>query len=340
MRSICVLAAILGCAAPRSDHELVSPFARVHGTGAATAEPLPPLPPPIVDLEPDSYYSDAAHSVTDPTRKAAHDAAVAPLRDYYRAISRLANRYVRTREPAVAAAVLDGLAAWADAGALLGKLSQQGEYQRAWTLAALALGYLQVRDAPGLDPGKRKRVTVWLAALARAVIATRSNTDTKRDDFVNNHRYWSGLAVGAAGIAANDRELFAWAIDAYDKFVSEEHDGVLPREARRGARALHYHLFALEALEPLAELAAANGVDLRARNGALARLVGHVLDGLVDRRVFGDSQDVGDTLAANESAWLAIEYAHTRDPRIPPLLAKGEPVDPLLGGDAKLLYSR
>jgi len=332
-------ALLVACASPRAVDELRSPFARVAPTGAVAAEPLPQLPAAIIDLEPDSYYSDAAHSVTDPKRKAEHDAAVAPLRDYYRAISRLANRYVRAREPAVAVAALDGLVAWDDAGALLGKLTQQGEYQRACALAALALGYLQIRDAPGLDPAKRARVTAWFVALAHGVIATRSNTDAKRDDFVNNHRYWSGLAVGAAAVAANDRSLFAWALDAYDKFVAEERDGVLPREARRGARALHYHLFALEALEPLAELAAANGVDLRARNAALARVVGHVLDQLADRR--DDGQDVGETPASNETAWLAIEYAHSRDPRIPPLLAKlGTVIDPLVGGDTSLLYSR
>src|SRR5262249_7960788 len=145
----------------------------------------------------------------------------------------------------------------------------------------------EIRDAPDLDPDKRRRVTAWFAALARAVTTTRANTDAKRDDFSNNHRYWSGLAVGAAAIAANDRALFGWAVDAYDVFVAEERNGVLPREAARGRRALHYHLFALEALEPLAELGAANGVDLRARRGALARLAGHVLDGLGDRRVFG-----------------------------------------------------
>jgi len=329
---------IAGCSAPR-EGALRSPFDARTGPVALVAEDLPRFGPPIVDLEVDSYYSDAAHSVTDPQRKAAHDAAVAPLRDYYRAISQLANRYVRSRDPAVAVAVLDALVAWADAGALLGRMSQQGEYQRGWTLAALALAYLQVRDAPALDAGKRRRVQRWFVALARAVTATRANTDAKRDDFSNNHRYWSGLAVAAAAVAADDRALFEWGIGAFDVFVSEEHAGVLPREARRGNRALHYHLFALEALEPLAELGAANGIDLRARGGALARVVDHVLEGLRDRRVFGEDQDVGDSLASNEAGWLAIEYARSRDPRIPPLLAKlPTVVDPIIGGDASLIY--
>src|SRR4051812_12884504 len=138
-----VAVAIIGCSSPRLEAppaapELHAPFDVARRRAAygepAAREPLPQLGPPVIDLDLDSYYADDAHSIIDRERKAAHDAAVAPLREFYRAATRLANRYVRTvpEDPVLAAAVLDALARWADAGALQGRTSQQGDYQRSW----------------------------------------------------------------------------------------------------------------------------------------------------------------------------------------------------------------
>ena len=47
--------------------------------------------------------------------------------------------------------------------------NRQGEYEREWTLAGLALAYLRVRDAPGLDRRARADVEAWLTKLAQLV---------------------------------------------------------------------------------------------------------------------------------------------------------------------------
>ena len=90
----------------------------------------------------------------------------------------------------------------------------------------------------------------------------------------NNHAYWTGLAVGAAAIAVNDRTLFAWAIERLRIGLRQVTEGALPLELARGRLALHYHLFALEPLAVLEIMARANGADLApAHDAALRRLV-------------------------------------------------------------------
>jgi hypothetical protein len=103
------------------------------------------------------------------------------------------------------------------------------------------------------------------------------------NDGTNNHYYWAGFAVMAAGIAADDRKLFDWGVSTYNEAMSRiQPDGTLPLEMARGQRALHYHVFALAPLTMMAEMGYANGLDLyNANNGALKRLIDVTAAGLV-----------------------------------------------------------
>ena len=75
--------------------------------------------------------------------------------------------------------------------------------------------------------------------------------------------YWAGLAVAAQGIAGNDVNAFLWGIETYRRGVDAiQPDGSLTAEMNRAAMAVHYQLYALGPLVMLAELAAANGLDL------------------------------------------------------------------------------
>lgn len=59
--------------------------------------------------------------------------------------------------------------------------------------------------------------------------------------------------------------------------------GALPLELARGARAFHYHTFALDPIAALSRFAAANGLRLSAEEvAALARLRRFVLAGVLD----------------------------------------------------------
>jgi poly(beta-D-mannuronate) lyase len=344
MARLLVLIAVIGAAAAEPRATLRGPVdvnARRAAIGRTLGAPRPsPVPAPIRDLNGVSYYTDASHSVADPALKRKNEEAFAPLRAFVAHVVDLADGWMVSRpaQQAYAAQAVEALAVWARAGALLGQADRQGEYERNWTLAGLALAYLRVRDAPGVDRGACADIEAWLVKLAESV---RPNFEhAGRTSAANNHAYWAGLAVGAAGAAAQNRPLFDWGLSRARIGIAQVRpDGFLPLELERKKLALHYHLFALAPLVLTAELAAANGVDLyKEGNGAIRRLADRVIAGLADPAPFaaaaGAAQEVKRPPRGADLAWAEPYFARFRDPRLAPLLAAARPLrDDRLGGD-------
>jgi poly(beta-D-mannuronate) lyase len=239
---------------------LRSPFtAAVQGArhdAVATSSPCAAATVPVHDVFGVSYYTDAHHSVADPQKRARNVAQLQPVRDYLRGVTELVDAAVRGDRAAGRCAWV-WFHTWSEASALDGKVNNQGAYEREWTLGGLALAYLKLRDTGIDDPAARPGVVIaWLAKLARIVEPPYDGPRASR----NNHAYWTGLAVAASGIAANDRALFDWGVAKYRVGADEiAPDGTLPLEMARGERALHYHFYALTPLVMLAELGRANG---------------------------------------------------------------------------------
>lgn len=238
------------------------------------AAPCEPRPAPVRSLEGFGYFLDPAFSRPDPRRLAMDEAAARPLRDWLALVQRALARH-RRGEAGAAACALEAMDHWARNGALLGAFNLQGDYHRGWTLAGAALTFLAIREAPGLEPARLTRVGRWLAAVAREV---RPRHDRRSEalisDVRNNQAAWAGLALAASGIAAGDRALLDWGMERLrGQLAQVDERGALPQELRRGAMALHYHLFALDAVAALERLAAANGVALtEAERDAFRRL--------------------------------------------------------------------
>jgi poly(beta-D-mannuronate) lyase len=352
---VCVLGLLLPVGAARAE-QLRAPF-DVAAIRAARGVVLPvvacpPAPPPVRDMVGVSFYTDADHSVTDPGRLADDNAHERPVRGFLADVERLAERWVRGTppRPADGACVLAWLDAWARAGAMLGVVNQQGGYEQEWTLGGLALTWLEVRDAPGLDAAATQRVLGWFGALAAAVRPRYDRVPRPGlTSVLNNHAYWAGLAVAAAGIARDDRALFDWGIARLRIGIGQiDADGGLPLELGRGRLALHYHLFALEPLLALNEMAHANGIDAEA-DGKLARLVGVTFAGARDPVVFArlsgvpqvgfSSRETADAMV--EGAALEIWLRRHPDPATAAAVAPHRPFDvPWLGGDVSLLYGK
>jgi len=181
-------------------------------------------------------------------------------------------------------------------------------------------------DAPG-----RGDIEAWLARLARIV----QPISAKEKEF-NNHAYWTGLGVAAAGIAANDRSLFDWGIEKFDLGADAvTPDGTLPLEMKRGQRAIHYHFFALTPLVYLRSSEKANGLDLYARNGGAIKNAwwSGALRVLADPSWFalraGATQDIaaGGKLAIDEIAWTEPYGARFGANGFDDILAKYRPLD-------------
>jgi poly(beta-D-mannuronate) lyase len=274
------------------------------------------------------YYNDSAHSVVDPARLKAYRQAVAPLQHAAEQVVAMADRYRTDGDSAAADCAAHWLGRFAADGVLTGSMSSnQAYYVQGWMLGAFAVAWLKIRPAePNLDPTERARLMGWLARVAddnRGYYDPR----TSKTDAGNNHRYWAGFAVMAAGIAADRRDLFDWGIRSFEIGVDQiTTDGTLPLEMARRSLALHYHLFAAAPLVAMAELAAANGVDLYSRDDhAVARLVDRAVSGVNAPDWFAAKASVSQEpikLNADDIAWAAPFARRFRDTQLEVLLAK------------------
>ena len=285
---------------------------------------------PIHDLEVQGAYTDSAFSVIDPERERKMLELTHPLGAYTIKVAQLSDSWLLSRpaRPEPAACALGWLDRWAAADALLGQLNTpDAHHQRRWTLCGLALAYLKIREAPGLDPAAKARVEQWFVKLSDADSAYYGKWSRQS---YTNHIFWWALALTAAGAAAGDRSMFEHGITIYRAALEDiQPDGTLPLEMARKGRALGYHIFALTPLVMIAETGAANGLDLYAgQGGALHRLASRVLAGIADPDWFaaraGAPQEA--KVDAFTFAWAEPYYARFPDPALGQQIARHRPL--------------
>lgn len=291
---------------------LASPFAgltvkaRDHGRMKCPAPPAPYTG--ALDFPSKYEGSGKARDVINAVAEARYKEASRPMEELEAGLSKLSDRYVEG-QAAAAECALDWMQAWARADALLGEANMTGMAVRKWTLAAVAFNFLKIQDAPSLDSKKLQSVRDWMVRVANVVIDEHNDIPFEK---LNNHYYWAGAAVGAAGIATQDRALLDWALDNYRRSIKAiDADGVLPRELGRRSRALSYHIFALQPLVMLAEIGRVNGVDLYAEGDcALCRLINRVAEGVKDPSYFerrtGAKQVIEENPDGRAMVWVAV----------------------------------
>ena len=304
----------------------------------AVAEPAAaacPAPPPAVrDLDLPRFYGDAEGSQIDPDLALRHKAAVEPLTAFLRRVVEETDRATQRRDVAAAGCALSWIAAWAAGDAWLGNMdSKQAEYQRKWDLAGVALAYLKLkRDA---SPAQRGIIEPWLVRFADAVTAFQMDPGRKP----NNHLYWLGLGLAATALAADSPRH--WNDARHIMRIAAGHiqaDGTLPLELERGARALHYHAFAVTPLVVMAELAALRGEDWYGfADSSLHRLVAIAVAGLLDPARFDALAHIQQERPAGTGmGWLAL-YGRRFPQRLPGQLPRVPGKHRWLGGDVRFL---
>ncbi|WP_160357227.1 alginate lyase family protein [Bordetella sp. 02P26C-1] len=240
---------------------------------------------PVRNIKAFKYYEDDSYTV-DPAKRSAYLDATRNARTAAKQVVELADTYRAAGDTEVARCASRLLLDQAKGRALTGKLTgNQAELFRAWILNSYATAWLKVRHASGLDSNQQRIIVEWLVTLAEGVMRFHSTFMPKTSE--HNLRYWAGLAVINAGIAGGRPDLYEWGVQwARHGINSIRPDGTLPQELKRGARALRYHLFALQPLIAIAEIAWINGDDLYSLNdNGLYRLVNLSLDGLNDPRI-------------------------------------------------------
>jgi poly(beta-D-mannuronate) lyase len=289
-----------------------------------------PEPPHLArDLDVNGFYSDERHSIVDEARMKAYEEGSAPFTNLARSVVQAADNYRTTGSQRAAECVITLLDTAAKDGVLAGQMkTAQASYLQGGSLSAWAIGYLKVRRSGAASAEERTAIVGWLKKLAeenRDFYERKSRNP--RSDAHNHHLYWAGLAISAAGIAADDHKSFNWGMNAYREGVHDiTAEGTLPLEMERAGRALYYHLYALGPLVMLAELGESNGQDLYAeKHQALQRLGERCAAGLGDPSFFvqhtGVAQDMPRGLEAWEIGWATPYLRRFPDAKLAALLA-------------------
>ena len=215
------------------------------------------------DLTTNGFYSDSKSSIIDPEKWKAYTATAGPYKDLGNRIVDAADAYRATGSRAAVDCVLQHMEAAAKDGVFTGKMSSnQAYYVQGWVIGAVAIAYLKVRDSGLISTAQRETILPWIEkVVSQSQDYFEAHRKNAAGDAQNNHLYWAGVEVAAAGIAANNQKLFDWGMETYHAGISQiQPDGSLPQEMRRGQRALHYHLYALAPLVYLAEFGEDNGL--------------------------------------------------------------------------------
>jgi poly(beta-D-mannuronate) lyase len=343
-----VSAGLLGAAvmATGAAAALVNPLAdAARGAPAASPTRAPPgCPdvPPIAGLSGIYYYTDKAATAIDHDKQQADRDATRPLNNFGSQTAVQAERYLASHgtDRAAARCGMAIMDRWARANALTGTFNGMGLNHRRWTINGVAVDFLAIENAPGVDPAARARVAAWLGQQGRAIIAAFP------PNILNNHLYWTAAAVSATAIAGDDRASFGWAIEAVRRGLAQiDRNGALPQELGRGNLAMHYQVFALEPLVQVAGFAKANGIDLyTANDGALGRLVALVLRNLDDQSGIAALAGTPQTFREDRKdvlSWAEQYFSDTGDCAVGRVLARSRPVGKAyLGGNTTLIHGR
>ncbi len=328
--SVLTAALLLSCAAHAAPR-LQSPWDGKEVELTNTPYACPSVNHLTPDLTTARFYSDSKSSIIDPEKWKAYAASAGPVKQLGQQIVDAADAYRTTGSRDAAECAMLHMEAAAKDGVLTGKMSSnQAYYVQGWVIGAIAIAYLKVRDSGLIHADQKHDILPWMVKVVQQTVNYYDIRQQKETgDSRNNHLYWAGVEISAAGIAANDRKLFDWGMNAYRAGVAKiEPDGSLPLEMRRGQRALHYHLFAVSPLVYLAEFGEDNGLNLYAEhNYAIKKLAVLSTQGLVDNSFFvkaaGIAQDAPKgPPTAEEISWAKIYVARFPDPAISKLLAQ------------------
>jgi len=280
------------------------------------------------DLTTDGFYrlDDPTHSIIDPVRQAAYNASANPVKFAGQAIVKSADDFRTTGSRAAAACTMTRVLTMAREKSLTGHMSSsQAYYVQGWVAGAIAIAYLKVREASNVTPEQATLIGNWLHSIGQQ---TRDYYDQHtKSGKGNNHLYWAGVQLAATGVAANNRSDYDWGLATYDNGVNQiQPDGSLPLEMARGARALHYHLYAIAPLVLLAEFGEANHQDFYAHNhSAIHRLIKFSIDGVADPAPFakatGVQQEAVKRPSGDQIGWAPPSARRFPDPTLSKYIA-------------------
>lgn len=305
-------------------------------TLGATSAPARACPMPVPPVR--ALVGGDGGAASQPVDIPDKDVALLQLRRFVETVAGEADSAFRQATPSLASfrakCALEHLDHWASGKALLGRI--EGDLAGAELRGALsgaAIAYLKVKALASSE--QKSGVEGWLGALALAAQKTRSASPQDR----TAHRYWLGLALGAAGLATGDERL--WRTSETIMAEAEGRigpDGALAIEIARPSRMAEAYAFALMPLVTHRELARLKcGSCATPDSGALQRLVELTVQGASDpavfRRIAGVLQE---PVAVPGAAWLPL-YNEQHPGAFDPALLEMPSSHHWLGGNVLLI---
>jgi poly(beta-D-mannuronate) lyase len=344
--SVMIMAGLMSGASAK----ILPPFSPRLPGDVATGKDCAAPPAPVVSLKVISKYGNDGpmRDTVDPEADRAFEVQMAPIRKFAQTVVKMANRYTQGGRAADARCALSWLDAWAQGRALTEMSNPNAQFERAQIVAGLGIALIQISPAARGD-ARLANVTQWMAGLATSTDAFFSATRDKLRGSRNNHAYWAAVASAAIAVVADDRKLLDWAVDTYkDGVCGANAEGGLPLELTRGKKALEYHLFALNALVPVAAFAEANGIKAYGVcDGALSRIAQFTLQSVANPSAIataaGKPQEPFPKGLPPAQSVAFLELYRRAFPEAPidaRLLALSPYVSTSLGGNQTLLYGR
>ena len=216
---------------------------------AALAKDCPMAPAPVVSLDYDSRYQPDSTTKSDLDSKADAEVndALAPVDDFLRDLTSLANSGFKDGADRVTIAdcVVGQITVWAEAGALTELKSPTSNLTIGSRIAGFGLVLLQVLPHTTRDVAPIK---TWLATLQKHQTDF-WETDAPDKARKGNLRAWAALSAATSADILDDPILRAWSLWSVSYVLcSADPDGSLPQEMTRGKYALKYQLHAIAPL--------------------------------------------------------------------------------------------
>lgn len=329
--------------------EIIAPFPQRAPSDAAMASDCAAPPEATISLAITSKYgSDGPQrDMIDPEADRTFKKQMKPIRAFSQQVVKMANRYTLRCGIADAQCTLSWLDAWAKRKALSQMDNPNAEFERAQTLAGLSIALLQVAPAVRND-ARFATVVGWMIDLATSTNAFFDATRDRLKGSRNNHAYWAALASESVAALADDKALLDWSVQTYQRGVcGATAQGTLPLELERGKKALEYHLFALNALVPVAAFAEANDIPAYDTcDGAMRKIVNFTLKSIgypaAMALAAGKTQELFVNRMPSAQDLAFLEIYHRAFPRSSPMESELLKLRPLiatsLGGNQTLLY--
>lgn len=307
-------------------------------------------PEPVVSLNFGSRYTDdsVTRSDIDEDSNAAVNAALAPIEQFLRDLSRAANAITAGGDDQVALAdcIIAQMDIWAQADAFSDLGTITANFAIGSRLAGFALVYQQAAPFSG-DLAARQRIEDWLGRRVDEQM-TFWEEDATSGAKTGNLRAWATLAINVVGDIRDDPVALRWSAWSATYLQCQAlEDGSLPQEMRRGKYALHYQLHAIAPMVVTTYLLETQGFSIMGVcDDALQRIVRFALDdldtGAASQAYSGKVQsyfDGTEELRSFELSWLEAYLSLYPSPEIDAFAEQYRPLrHSKLGGDQALLW--